>query len=254
MLDYIKLPKYVSYGEYEVDSTSFKEDYFIKKESDRVLLIQKDYYDNDINAFFYVNEIAQEILKQYGETIFALVSINRETEKIIIIIGNSIDINNLNCFSFMEIDLEDMDSIKKQVSLKINVLKKLLNNSRVCVFLEENINEVLVNEIFAKVNKVYNKDEFKNVLSKCLCYEKSSKKNSPMLISSLVFAISFLISNSLISSFNHSKEAKINTKRSDLSTNLQKEIRVEADLKKKIGLLNDKISKTKLNNKFYIGE
>ena len=30
MLDYIKLPKYVSYGEYEVDSTSFKEDYFIK--------------------------------------------------------------------------------------------------------------------------------------------------------------------------------------------------------------------------------
>ena len=55
-------------------------------------------------------------------------------------------------------------------------------------------------------------------------------------------------------SFNYSKEAKINTKRSDLSTNLQKEIRVEADLKKKIGLLNDKISKTKLNNKFYIGE
>ena len=172
LLDYIKLPKYISHSEYEVDSNSFKDEYFIKKEKEKILLIQKDYYENDLASFYYINDIAKEVLNQYGKTIFALVSIQKEDKKIIIYIGNTIDINNLNIFSSMEMNLEDMDDIKKIVTLKLNTLKTLLKTDKVLVFLENNINEILINEIFSKIENIYTENEFKNILSKTFYNEK----------------------------------------------------------------------------------
>lgn len=253
LLEYIKHPKYISYSEYEVDSNSFKDDYFIKKEKEKVLLIQKDYYENNLAYFYYINDVAKEILNQYGKSIFALVSIQKENKKIVIYIGNTIDINNLNMFSSMEMNLEDMDNVKKIVSLKINTLKGLLKTDKVLVFLENSVNAILINEIFTKTEDIYDANELKNILSKTLCYEKSSKKNFPLVISSAAIFILFLITNHLIDSINYDNELEFNNKKSELLNNIQVEKQLEGELNKKIYALNEKISKTNLNNKFYLG-
>ena len=253
LLEYIKHPKYISYSEYEVDSNSFKDDYFIKKEKEKVLLIQKDYYENNLAYFYYINDVAKEILNQYGKSIFALVSIQKENKKIVIYIGNTIDINNLNMFSSMEMNLEDMDNVKKIVSLKINTLKGLLKTDKVLVFLENSVNAILINEIFTRTEDIYDANELKNILSKTLCYEKSSKKNFPLIFSSVAIFILFLITNHLIDSINYDNELEFNNKKSELLNNIQVEKQLENELNKKIYALNEKISKTNLNNKFYLG-
>ena len=110
-----------------------------------------------------------------------------------------------------------------------------------------------INEIFSKTENIYTENEFKDILLKTLCYEKSSKKNFPLIITGVAVFILFLISNYFIDSLNFENEQAFNNKKTELTNNIKVEKNLEKELNNKIFVLNEKISKTNLNNKFYLG-
>lgn len=201
MYTFIKIPKYISISEYELNNDKYL-DYVIKKQKDKYLLFDKEYLENDASSFWFIDDIAKSILNQYGKCIFVLVSLNEE-KKIDIFIGNTIDITNLNLFSYMSSDIKDLTNLKKTLNTKIDFLRNSLNYKEdgIVVF-NVDINENILVDMFSQIKIIEDRNKFSQLLSKTKYYQKDINRYLPFFLVGVLFIILILISSYYISEHN----------------------------------------------------
>lgn len=211
MNTFIKIPKYVSVTDYELNSDKYL-DYAIKKQGEHYLLFDKDNYENDISSFWFIDDIARAILNKYGKCIFVLTSLN-EDSKIDVFIGNTIDISNLNLFSYSNFDLKDLASCKKTINSKINFLQNSLNSKEGVVIFNYNLNENILIDIFAHIKFIESQENYLQLISKTKYYQKKINFFFPFAIVGSAFLFLFIISSYYINDYNSkSKEIFDNQK------------------------------------------
>lgn len=253
MFNYIKLPEHISLTQYDLDPTNYKDEYIIKKEKEKVLLIKKEYF-SEVNSFWFINDIANEIKKNHNECIFALIGVDKETQKFSIVLGNTIDRENLGYYSFIEEDINDTLNLRKQIHIKLEFLERIFGKKKIIVFLEKNISEILVEEIFSTDAEIFSTTEFKDLLRKSKSYEKEIIKYFPFIITSIIGLILYLFLSNFIESINLDNKETFDNKNKELLQEIEIREKDNLSIKKKIAFLNEKLSKVNLNNNAYTGE
>lgn len=247
---FIKIPKYVSVNDYELNSDKYL-DYVIKKQNEHYLLFEKDNYENDINSFWFIDDIAKSILNKYGKCIFVLTSLN-EDNKIDIFIGNTIDISNLNLFSYSNFDIKDLASCKKTINSKVNFLQNSLNSKEGVIIFNYNLNENILIDIFTNIKFVENQENYLQLISKTKYYQKKIDFFLPFVIVGSIFLFLFLISSFYINEYNTKSKELFDNQKNSVNTEISKFNEDNTKLKSKIEEERNKLKLTYLiSNELY---
>lgn len=247
---FIKIPKYVSVNDYELNSDKYL-DYVIKKQNEHYLLFDKDNYENDINSFWFIDDIAKSILNKYGKCIFVLTSLN-EDNKIDIFIGNTIDISNLNLFSYSNFDIKDLASCKKTINSKVNFLQNSLNSKEGVIIFNYNLNENILIDIFTNIKFVENQENYLQLISKTKYYQKKIDFFLPFVIVGSIFLFLFLISSFYINEYNTKSKELFDNQKNSVNTEISKFNEDNTKLTSKIEEERNKLKLTYLiSNELY---
>lgn len=219
MNKFIKLPKFITHSDYELNNDKYL-DYVIKKQKDRYLLFEKENFENDTSSFWFIDDIAKSVLNHYGECIFVLVSLN-EDKKIDIFIGNTVDISNLNLFSYMSSDIKDLTHLKKTLDSKINFLRNTLDLEEGIVIFNVDINENILIDMFSQIKVIEDKDRFSQLLSKTKYYEKSFNQFLPFLLAIILFVVLLFISSYYINEHNSKTKELFDAEKKAITLDLE---------------------------------
>jgi hypothetical protein len=252
MDNYIKIPKYISQNEYDLDSDKFIE-YDVKKLKDKYLLIEKDDFENESQSFWFIDDIARTVLSKQGKCVFALVSMN--DKNIEIFLGNTIEIDNVNYFSYSSDSLKEMGKIRKTINTKIDFLKNILNYNDDVIVYASDVNEDIIKDLFGDTKKIYKQKEFNYLLSKTKFHQKRFYIYLPYVVVSIISFSIFLTINYFINSHNEKLESEFNSARTKINLETKKYNDENLILKTKISDERNKLENTNLiSEELYKGE
>lgn len=193
MNSYIKLPKYVSHNTFDLERDSFL-DVEIKKKKENYLLIDKEFYENETKSFWFIDDIAKAIKRKHHKSIFALVTLDKAEGALDIYIGNTIDIKNMDYYSFTSMKIKALSKQKQTIVKKIDFLKKILNHNEGLVVYSDGASEDIIRDIFDDIEVVYEEKAFKSLLLKTKMHQKTFNILLPIFIGSIfTFAVYFLL-------------------------------------------------------------